>query len=215
MQQRELEAWLRVLTWNQDHPAGTLVRYDSFWRWPDVKVFRTRSRAVVGPGHIPMVWITRHPCAVSLDKLQLADEAEAPPLQRDLSNGSVSYWLAFKRSSTLPSPLWLESATHGGRVVSSLITHPPLSLSVCKKVNKDAAAGEPGDHWPSSLTPLTGLVDFSLKSGNKKKTLDGYEQTRYRVRNEPHAHTEAHSQREAAPSRKQSARRTLPREADS
>jgi hypothetical protein len=165
---RKLEAWLRVLSWNVEHPVGTPVFYDSWNRWPGIRAFRTRSQASVIWGDIAVVWITGHPGAVPLDQLTLAQEADAPPLQRDLTTGTLSYWLPLPpRSPRVPASLpgRVLGRKGGWESLSVTITHPPSStLSVCKKVNNDAllsflkwdrpklAYCNKYDHWPSGLT---------------------------------------------------------------
>lgn len=69
MQTKRLEAWLQVLDWNQRYPIGTHVTYDD-QAWKGNQLYRTRSEAVVLPGHVPGVWITDHLCAVRIDRIR-------------------------------------------------------------------------------------------------------------------------------------------------
>jgi hypothetical protein len=72
------EAASDVSRWNEEHPVGTPVRYDSIFRKDGFTVFRTRTRAVLLPGNVPGLWLVRNACAVRLDRLHLAEESDLP-----------------------------------------------------------------------------------------------------------------------------------------
>jgi hypothetical protein len=76
---RKTEALEVVRRWNEEHPVGTPVQYNSpFLRRDGLLFFRTRTPAVLLPGKVPGLWLIGNACAVCLEWLQLADESDLP-----------------------------------------------------------------------------------------------------------------------------------------
>lgn len=76
------EAAAKVKAWNEAHPIGTAVLYDSVISQRGVVAERVRGRAIIlGRGFV-FAWITRHAGAVLVDRLTVIDDADAPPLHQ-------------------------------------------------------------------------------------------------------------------------------------